>query len=271
MQKVAQNVYVETGFRGCNVSFVATSDGVVMIDTPQVPADALKWRDEISKYGPIRYVINNEPHSDHISGNCFFGGILISHESSRPAIQQFSVKMVEEALKRIAPEALPLPEGYHIRTPDITLSERLTIYLGKHTFQLFHLPGHTPSELAVYIPEERVVCTSDNVVTGGQPFLHQAVPYEWLESLEKIQKFDADIIVPGHGEICDPSYIPQMKNVLNTWINLINDAINKGWSVEEAQDRIKIQDYFPEAPDNEFLKPMRRMFIANLYEKLKKK
>jgi cyclase len=184
-------------------------------------------------------------------------------------MQQFSIKMVEEGFKRMAPDALPLPEDYHIRLPDLTLSERLTIFLGDHSFQLLHMPGHTPSELAVYIPEERVVCTSDNVVTSGQPFLHQAVPYEWLESLKKIQQLDVDVIIPGHGEICDRSYIPKMSNIIITWINIIKESIKKGWSVDEAQNNIRIQDYFPDAPDNNMVRQMQRTFIANLYEKLK--
>jgi len=49
MKKITNNIYVETGFRGCNPGFVVTKEGVVMIDAPQIPTDALKWRDEIAK------------------------------------------------------------------------------------------------------------------------------------------------------------------------------------------------------------------------------
>jgi len=55
MQKVTDNVYAETEFAGCNPGFVVTSEGVVMIDTPQMPVDAIKWRDEIAKHGHVRY------------------------------------------------------------------------------------------------------------------------------------------------------------------------------------------------------------------------
>ena len=65
MQQITDNVFAETGFRGCNPSFVVTSEGVVMIDTPQMPVDAVKWHDEIARHGPVRYLINTEPHGDH--------------------------------------------------------------------------------------------------------------------------------------------------------------------------------------------------------------
>ena len=45
MIQVSKNVYVETGMTACNVGFVITKAGVVMIDTPMRPNDAIKWRD----------------------------------------------------------------------------------------------------------------------------------------------------------------------------------------------------------------------------------
>ena len=61
IEKISQNVYAEIGVRGCNHSFVVTSEGVVMIDTPQFPSDALKWDREIMKFGHVIYIINTEP------------------------------------------------------------------------------------------------------------------------------------------------------------------------------------------------------------------
>ena len=42
MEQLTRNVFVETGIRGCNHGFVTTSDGIVMIDSPHKPSDALK-------------------------------------------------------------------------------------------------------------------------------------------------------------------------------------------------------------------------------------
>ena len=61
MQKITDNVYVETEYRGCNPGFVVTKEGVVMINTPMIPTDATRWCDEIAKYGPVRYLINTDP------------------------------------------------------------------------------------------------------------------------------------------------------------------------------------------------------------------
>ena len=79
-----------------------------MIDTPQMPKDALVWRDEINKHGDVRYLINTEPHSDHFSGNYFFGGIVVGHEGIREAIRSASVEQLRDYVNQIAPENPPL-------------------------------------------------------------------------------------------------------------------------------------------------------------------
>src|SRR4030042_535583 len=103
MKKVSKNVYAETNFQGCNPGFVVTSDGVVMIDTPQMPTDADKWRDIIAEHGPVRYVINTEPHGDHFSGNCFFKGTVVAHEGTRKAILGSSAEQSKQRMKQSSP------------------------------------------------------------------------------------------------------------------------------------------------------------------------
>ena len=271
MQKITDNVYAETGFRGCNPGFVVTREGVVMIDTPQIPTDAVKWRDEIAKHGPVRYLINTEPHGDHISGNYFFEGTVVAHEGTREAILAASVEQLKERLKQTAPDSLSLMEGFSYRPPTITLSQRLTLYLGDHTFQLIHVPGHTPYQVAVCIPEERVVFTSDNVFGKVQAWLHQALPYEWLDSLQRIQELEADVLVPGHGSICDRSFLPEMSAFIQAWIDAVTAAIDQGMSLEEAQDKVSLLDRYPMETGSEPMAQMvQRMNVERLYEVLKK-
>lgn len=271
MQKITDNVYAETGFRGCNSSFVVTKEGVVMIDTPEIPMDALKWRDEISKHGEVRYLINTESHDDHFTGNYFFNGTVVAHEGTREAILAASVEQFKEHLEQISPESLSVMGGFNYRPPTITLSQRMTLYLGDHTFRLIHLPGHASFQVVVYIPEERVVFTGDNVICGVQPWLHECLPYDWLNSLKRIQELEADVIVPGHGAICDMSYIPEMSAFIQDWIDAVTSAIDQGMSLEEAQDTVSMLERYPMEAGIEHLGPqVQRMNVARLYEVLRK-
>ena len=240
MQKITKNVYVETGFNGCNVGFVITSKGIVMIDTPMWPTEAVKWRDRISKYGKVRYLINTEPHMDHFSGNYFFTCPIIAHEGTRNTIlNTTSVEDYREMLRQADPDSIPLMRRYKYRPPTITLSERMTFYLGDHIFQLINLPGHTAFQVAVYIPEEKVVFTSDDIFHDVPAWLHEALPYQWLESLKKLGELDVKALIPGHGSVCDKSYLPEMSSIIQSWINVMTRAINRGMSEAEIQKNIR--------------------------------
>ena len=72
MRRVAENVYAEIYFWGCNPGFVSSSDGVFMIDTPQEPIEAVRWRERLLEFGALRHLVNTEPHPDHIRGNAYF-------------------------------------------------------------------------------------------------------------------------------------------------------------------------------------------------------
>lgn len=218
-----------------------------MIDTPEMPSDAEKWHDEIAKKGEVVYLINTEPHVDHVSSNHLFSGIGVAHQGTR------------EEMRR-----------YQKRLPNITFSHRLYLYLGDRTFELVHLPGHTASETAVCIPEERVVFTGDNVFHKVQSWLYESLPMEWLESLKKIERLDVDTIVPGHGEVCDKGYLKEQAAFIEEWIEAVKKAIEQGLSQKEAAERISFLDRYPMDVGLDRMGPMvQRMNVYRLYDVLK--
>ncbi len=272
MQQVTRNVYVECHIRGCNPGFVTTSEGVVMIDTPQQPSEAVKWRDLVAAKGTVRYLINTEPHGDHITGNAFFPtATVIAHQGTKERFAIPPVEQMKERMRQTDPDSVPLVEDYKPHPPTITFTDRLTLDMGDHTFQLIHLPGHTASEIAVYIPEERLTFTGDNIFYKVQVFLQEANPFDWLESLKKIAELDVDILVPGHGEVCDKSYIPEMASFIQEWVDAVRDAVEQGMSKEEAMDRISFLDRYPMGQGLEAMGPgLQRMNVSNLYDRLSK-
>jgi len=267
MKKISKNIYAETNYRGCNPGFVVTSAGVVMIDTPQMPTDAVKWRDVIAKFGKIKYIINTEPHGDHYSGNCYFKGTVIAHEGTRQAILASNVEQMKAHFKQAAPEEYALMKRFKFRPPTITLTKDMTLYVGDHTFKLINLPGHTPYQVAVYLPEEKAIFTSDNVFYKVPPWLQQAMPYEWIESLKKMEDMEIEVVVPGHGEVCDASYFPEMRLCIQEWIDTVGGIAKQGVTLEEAINKVKILDKYPIDP--EMRKMLLRFNVGRLYQILK--
>lgn len=270
MREVRDNIFVETGFRGCNVGFVITNEGIVMIDTPQRPTEALKWREEISKRGEVRYLINTEHHLDHCTGNFFFPGTILAHKGTRDELLKESKKDVEGSVRQIDPGELFLLGDYSLRLPTITFTESLELHLGNLTFCLMHLPGHTPSETAVFIPEKRVIFSGDNIFYQIKSYLQQAEPWLWLESLKKLKELEVDFYVPGHGEgTCDKAYLEQQTAIVQAWIEVVKSAIKQGLSMEEAIAKIRCPDPYPMPKGREARAPeVDKMNITRLYEVL---
>ncbi len=118
MEQLTPNVFTDTTLRGCNPSFVTTSEGVVVIDTPQLPTRAVAMRRLAETHGPIRYVINTEHHVDHIFGNYYFkgAGTVVHHQGvydnfmlPSPDLDPFAY--AAEAIPTDDPRTEPLPRS----------------------------------------------------------------------------------------------------------------------------------------------------------------
>jgi cyclase len=268
MERVTDNVYVETGFPGCNTGFVVTAEGVVIIDTPMVPANAQQWRQEAARFGPILYVINTEPHTDHAAGNYWFGAKVVAHEGTRQAILEAKISDLTDSLRTMAPNSAPLDPAFHYRVPEITFSHKMSLHLGQHTFNLINMPGHTASETAVYIPEEKVVFTGDNL-NLAIPIFVKSLPDAWLDSLTEIKQLDVEKIVPGHGKVSDKSCIEPVREAVQYWIDGIKAAIEKGWSLEETLEKNTLAERYPMI-NRPPLNVMARNSIIDLYQYFKR-
>ncbi|MBI4319271.1 MAG: MBL fold metallo-hydrolase [Chloroflexi bacterium] len=238
MQQVSQNIYVETGFHGCNVGVLVTPEGLVMIDSPFSPSDAQVWKKELARLGQITYLVNTEHHIDHTTCNYFFPCPVIGTDQARAALDN---PQVSEAARRraleLAPEAAPLLEGFKLRIPTICFSERMCLFVGGQEVRLIRLPGHTTSGLAVHIPQEGVVFTGDDIVCRQGPSFHEALPTQWRRSIDRIESLGASIVVPGHGEVCDSGYIAEFRTELEATLGAIREAIDQGLTKEETVER----------------------------------
>jgi cyclase len=241
MRRVSENVYAEIYFWGCNPGFVVTGEGVVMIDTPQQPIDAVRWRERLQEYGPIRYLINTEPHVDHILGNAYFPGVEVVGQVGLQARYEQAVPELTSAerleiIKQADPDSVWLfnHPDYPPNPPTRTFTDELTLHLGRHTIQCLHLPGHTAPQTGVYLPQEGVLFTGDNIFHRVKTFIQEADPWQWLATLKRIGEIDAALIVPGHGEPCDRGYIAEQAQIIEAWIGAVEDFVRRGLSEEQA-------------------------------------
>jgi len=241
MRRISEHVFAEIYFWGCNPGFVTTRDGVFMIDTPQQPIDAVRWRERLGENGALRHLVNTEPHQDHIRGNAYFPGIEVVGQElmvGRYAdmLPTITGDAILEVMKTADPDSVWLfnHPSYPPNPPTRTFGEELVVELGGLEIRLLHHPGHTPPQTSVFVPSDGVVFTGDNVFSQCKSFVQEADPWQWLEALERIGALDVATIVPGHGEPCSKAYLKQQAQVLHNWIGVVERLVERGLSEDEA-------------------------------------
>ncbi|MEX2135394.1 MAG: MBL fold metallo-hydrolase [Chloroflexota bacterium] len=281
MERVTDNVCTDTTQRGCNPSYVTTTDGVVVIDTPQLPTRAVAMRREAESKGPIRYLINTEHHVDHIFGNYFFkgAGTVVNHQGLYdnfmvPGRDLDPFEYAREAIPTDDPDGatlFPERDAYYAdpNKGTIVFTGDVTLRVGDHTFRLLHTPGHTPGQLAVHVPEERVVFTGDTVFNECQTWLMTSNVEQWLEALDRIKALDVDHLVPGHGPVTTTRYLDTQRSVLLEWKAAVAAAVAKGWTREETIARVNFADRYPvDVGQGYMMEHIQTLNAGSLYDKL---
>ena len=76
--------------------------------------------------------------------------------------------------------------------------------IDKFKFNVIYNPGHKEDAITIYFKEEKIMFTGDFIFKDaiGRTDLDGGNYFDMLDSLEKIKKYDKDIVIyPGHGNI----------------------------------------------------------------------
>jgi cyclase len=268
MRQLTGNVFIETEQRGSNHGIVTTTDGIVLIDGPHKPSDTLRLKADIERRGPLRYILNTEPHGDHWTSNAYFDVPVVAHEGVRERILATNM---DEHVARVAtfgPDEPRLLEGYRPNAPVITFKDEMRLHVGDTTFRMISMPGHTPYQAAVVVEEEGVVFTSDNIFCKCHTWLQEADPALWLGALDSLRALGLETLVPGHGPVCDTRYLDEQGAFIQEWVDYVRRAVDRGLTKDEALESLTaLTDRYPMDVEQDGMAPrVMKMNVANLYD-----
>ena len=186
-----------------NAGFVVTPESVVVIDALGSPKLAERLSAEIKKITPlpISDVILTHYHADHIYGLQFFkalGARITAHVAAKEYMQSDTARLRLQASRTdLAPW---IDDKTELVAADTWIDGPTSLKIGGMLFELDHVgPSHTPEDLTIYVPSERVLFAGDLFFNGRLPFVGKANSSQWIKSLELMLAHDSAAVVPGHG------------------------------------------------------------------------
>jgi cyclase len=209
LQQITSRVHVEVAHLGSNNSIIVGDDGLILVDSPHRPTDAIRWNETVSQFGTTRFVVNTDHHPDHTIGNFWQGGEVVAHRGTRERLltEPPTDEYLRDLFARIDPEAVPWVDDYTVRVPNVVFSERLDLHVAGASLELTFRPGHTANSLLAWFPGDAVVFTGDIVCEAGLPSFQDSRLVNWFDAIDAVAEYDFEYLVPGHGEVADRAVV----------------------------------------------------------------
>ncbi len=250
-----------------NAGIVDLGGATLIFDTMMTLSAARDLRaaaEALTRRAP-RYVVNSHFHLDHTTGNEVFDtATIISSTQTAPLIAERSGETLREmqangaeiiaseraGLATITDPALRLEaeqqvsdfaamiaevKGMRLRLPDITFEPRMAIQGAERQARLMTWGGgHTPSDVVMCLPDERVLFAGDLIFSRMHPSIFAGDAPEWLRILGEMGKLDIDIVAPGHGAVATRAAIAEQREYLETVMALAREAAEAGKTADEV-------------------------------------
>jgi hydroxyacylglutathione hydrolase len=193
--------FIERGYLNGN-HFVYRSKRPILIDTGYT-ADFDVTEHLIKEIGvnlfDTDWIISTHTHTDHIGGN----------------------KMIQDrsgcgiALHKVGKHFMDTKDDwatwwrYYNQEADFfnctrALEDGDLIHIGPHEFQVFYAPGHASDGIVLYNSTARALISGDALWENDMPTITMRVEgstclFHVMESLERLESLDVDVVYPGHG------------------------------------------------------------------------
>jgi glyoxylase-like metal-dependent hydrolase (beta-lactamase superfamily II) len=249
LKKVADDLYFWFDFRGTNSAFWVTDDGVFVIDTQPHPVQARNLIAEIAKVTPkpIRWAFNSQAHGDHYLGNSEFkkvGARIIAQAHAAFLMDKYWEKDFARRKPGFEKAGLDVKELVKV-LPDQTFEDELVIRVGNRQVRLFYPGiGQDPGAAYAHFPHAKAVATSGTLTPRSLSNLMFTPSIDgWATVLQQLKAIDADVYLPGHGDLGKKSDIDETIAFITTVQRDVRAARAKGMPLAEAQKTLTFETY----------------------------
>ena len=238
-----------------NLSFVITTDGVVVINSGASVRLASALHEEIKNVTdqPVKLVINENGQGHAILGNLYWSQLgvdILAHEDAIHEIEENSHTILERMKSYNRDKAV----GTKVVIPNKSFSEKIIFSLGDLEFHVLHLgPAHGPGDTQVWLPQLSLMVAGDMAFHERMlPIFENTCTKCWLETWdEKFAPLNATYVIPGHGHPTNMAQVTRFtRNYLLDLRSKILEVLENDGDLAEAfyvdQERWRSLDTFEE-------------------------
>jgi hydroxyacylglutathione hydrolase len=121
----------------------------------------------------ITFVVNTHRDGDHIQGN----PVLKEKTKAKIAVHELDADAVGDV--------------------DVRLKDGDRVELGDRTFEVVHAPGHTPGNICLYQPEEKLLIVGDTLC-GDRVNLIRMGKDLYINSIKRLLELDVNLLIQSH-------------------------------------------------------------------------
>ncbi len=215
VEEVSKGIYAYVQLDGSwflnNAGCIVGAQTATVIDSTGTEARARAFHAAMRQVTslPVTALVNTHSHGDHTHGNFMFAesAIIASERCRREIIAAGNSTHV----------LFPMVDfgDCPVTPPTVTFEDRLSLYVDDLKIELIFVgPAHTTNDVVAWIPERKLLFTGDIIFNGGTPFALGGSVGGWLVALDRIEALGAETIVPGHGPVCGPEAIADVRAYL---------------------------------------------------------
>jgi len=232
-----------------NAGFVETAEGVVVVGGLASPAQGRAVLRTIRRITarPLRYLVLYAHHPDMMFGAIEFkraGALIVAHPDKRVLAGEAGPdQMVADWDGVVGLQELLGFE--YANTPDRPVTGSDTLRLGGRTIVVLHPgPAHSPGDLMLWLPRERVLFAGDILLEDGVSMVVDGKSAVLLQALDLIDSLHPRVVVPGHGRIdSDPTALTRItRSYLTALRDSMQAAVQRGTSMRKALDYLPPPD-----------------------------
>jgi glyoxylase-like metal-dependent hydrolase (beta-lactamase superfamily II)/rhodanese-related sulfurtransferase len=221
-----------------NLSFIVTTDGVLVFNAGGSYLVAKAMHEEIKKITnqKVKYVVLENSQGHAILGSNYWkeqGAIIIAHVEADKEIKHRGEDIYARSLRVQKDKML----GTKITYPDLTFEEKMNLPMGDTQIELMYLgASHSPDDIQLWLPQQKILISGDTTFNERMlPIFLDTNAAAWIETWDKIEALEPEIVIPGHGAPTDLATITKFtKDYLVYMRNEITKIIDDDGGLYES-------------------------------------